>query len=116
MDNDLMSTLMGAINNPETKDQLLGILSDLKNESPEEEPQYSPPPVPSRSFSGNDLFSKNTFDIMMKMQNAMERLNRQDDNRIGLLNSLKPFMKNGREKNIDAVIKCIQIINFASGR
>ena len=116
MDNDLMSTLMGAIDNPETKDKLMNIFSELKSPEPKEEYAPTPPPVPFGSFPGNDLFSKNTFDIMMKIQNAMERLNRRDDSRIGLLNSLKPFMKNGRDKNIDAVIKCIQIINFASGR
>ena len=46
----------------------------------------------------------------------MERLNRKDDYRIGLLNSIKPFMKNGREKSIDTAINFIRIINLATGR
>lgn len=116
MDNDLMSALMGVMSNPETKDKILNIISDLKNEAEEPDTRELTPPMPRQSFSGNDFLPKNSLDIMMKMQNAMERLNRQDDYRIGLLNSIKPFLRNGRERNIDAAIRCIQILNFASGR
>ena len=112
-----MSSLMGILNNPDTKDKILSIISDTKPEAAKPEPEFSPPPpAPSSLSLADDMFSKNSLDAMLKFKTMMERLNRKDDYRIGLLNSIKPFLKNGRDKNIDTAIKFIQIINFASGR
>jgi len=52
----------------------------------------------------------------MKIKETLDRLNNTNDSRIGLLNSIRPFMRNGRERSIDTAIKFIQIMNFASGR
>ncbi len=113
-----MSSLMSILNNPESKEKITDLISGMGNISEKEpEPQaITPPPVPSALFNENDIFSRNGIEAMMKMKNIMERLNRKDDYRIGLLNSIKPFMKNGRERSIDTAIRFIQIINFASGR
>jgi len=109
-----MSSLMGILDSPDAKDKLINMLSSVTNEKETEAPPPPPPaPVSSPSF---DMFSKSGMDAMLKMRNMMERLNRKDDYRIGLLDSIRPFLKNGRDRNIDAAIKFIQIMNFAKGR
>lgn len=112
MDNDLMSSLMGILNDPETKAKLMNIISPPQPESfiPKETH-----PSPAPSYERNPL-NDSGMDIVFKMKNIAERLNRNDDYRIGLLNSIKPFMKNGRDKNIDTAINFIRILNLATGR
>ena len=112
MDNDIMASLMGVLNDPETKAKLMNMISPPAQESFIQKESY-PPPAPSYE---RPPAADTGMDIVFKMKNIADRLNRNDDYRIGLLNSIKPFMKNGREKSIDTAINFIRIINLATGR
>lgn len=113
MDNDMMSEIMNILETPGTKEKILGMLSS-EGYGKDETASVPPPKPAAPAFP--DQFTRGSMEAMLQLRHMMERLNRQDDHRIGLLNSIKPFMRNGSEKNIDAAIKFIQILNFAKGR
>lgn len=115
--NDLMNMLMGALSSPDTRDKLSGLMSSLSGNSEETE-KNEPPPPPAEAV--NLPAPKSSFDFMnpdtiSTIKNMLDNFNRTDDRRIVLLNSIKPYMKSGRERNIDMAVRFIQFINFASG-
>ena len=111
---DLMNMLMGAINSPGGSEKLKDIMSFLgnagenssKNEDIREETQVIP---------ASDTQKSREADTVLMIKNMLDNFNRTDDSRIVLLNSIKPYMKPGRERNIDTAVKFIQLLNFAKG-
>ena len=110
--NELLNTLMGALQNPDYKDKISGIFDSFSGEKKEENASVSAPPAPVNASSSQDFLNP---EMIVKIKSMLDNFNRTDDNRIGLLNSIKPYMKSGRVKNIDMEIRFIQLINFASG-
>jgi len=120
--NDLMNMLMGALSNPDTKDKISGLMSSLSDNSKEsgESKQADIEPTPPQTSTEKLPAPKSSFDFMnadtiSTLKSMLDNFNRTDDRRIVLLNSIKPYMKSGRERNIDMAVKFIQFINFASG-
>ncbi len=106
MDSDMINRLMDIINDTAAKEKVADIFS---SSGPEDRDTQSAPPAPA------GIFSPDNMQLMLKMQNMLERLNSRDDSRIALLDSMKPFMRTGRSKSIDAAIRFIQIMNFTNG-
>ena len=104
---DLMNMLMGSLSDPETKDKLMGIVSQMGKSDEKSESDESPR-LPLENDFMNPL-------MIAKIKGLLDNFNRMDDNRIVLLNSIRPYMKSGRGKGIDTAIKFIQLMNFTSG-
>lgn len=104
MENDVMNILSGILSDPETKENLINSLTGISGGRNTQLPATPP------------SFSPENMAFILKIQNMLEKLNNTNDSRIGLLNSIRPFMRNGKQRNIDTAIKFIQIMNFASGR
>ena len=102
-----MNMLMGSLSDPETKDKLMGIVSQMGKGEEKSESEESPR-LPTENEFMNPL-------MIAKIKGLLDNFNRMDDNRIVLLNSIRPYMKSGRGKGIDTAIKFIQLMNFTSG-
>lgn len=95
--NDLMSSISEILENPEAQSKLQGISQMF-----------------SSSGSGSlkrkdDAFGEEMFAYMGKM---MESFNKSD-NRIDLLNSIRPYLREKRAGNIDMAIRIIRLMNLA---
>ena len=108
MDNDMMSKLMDIIGSPDAKEKLLNTISAMQQDSGADSGY-----APKETSNPFDMLSADSINLFYKIQNILEKLNSKDDSRIGLLNSMKPFMRDSRSKNIDNAIRFIQILNFA---
>ena len=102
-----MNMLMGSLSDPDTKDKLMGIVSQM-GKSEEKSKNEESPRLPTENDFMNPL-------MIAKIKGLLDNFNRMDDNRIVLLNSIRPYMKSGRGKGIDTAIKFIQLMNFTSG-
>lgn len=109
MNNDVMSTLMGALKDPDTKEKIMETISMLSNNTSKSKESEEPSGTSSQNDMGIDT------EMVFKIKNLVDNFNRTDDPRIGLLNSIRPYMKNKRSSNIDMAIRFIQIMNFARG-
>ena len=109
--NELMNTLIGALSGSDSKDKLSEVLN-MFSQKEKEEAKPQQPVITSSDSSSSDFLNP---EMIVKIKGMLDNFNRTDDTRIGLLNSIKPYMKSTRVKNIDMAIKFIQFINFASG-
>lgn len=66
--------------------------------------------APALQSSSEDPQSINR-DVLATARNALSKLNSSNDPRINLLNAIKPFMNNRRQKKIG---NCIQLLQIAS--
>lgn len=95
--NDLMSSISEIFKNPEAQSKIQGITQMFSSSG--NEPQKRK----------DDLFGEEMFSYMGKM---MESFNRHD-NRIDLLNSIRPYLREKRADNIDMAIRVIRLMNLA---
>lgn len=114
--NDMMNSLMGLLNNSDAKGKLMDAISALSSSGEQQDKSeadnFSASP-PSENFPaqiGND----GTIDTVMRIKNMLDRFNNISDDRIGLLNAIKPYIHNGKKKNIDMAINFIKILNFSN--
>lgn len=114
--NDMMNNIMGLLNNSEAKGKLIDAISALSSSGThQEEKETDNNSVSSSSFDlpvqlGND----ETFDAVMRIKNMLDRFNSISDDRIGLLNAIKPYIRTGKKKNVDMAINFIKILNFSN--
>jgi len=93
--NDLLSSITDMFSNPESRDKIQGVAELLGS---------------NKSTNTNqDIFGE---EMMSLMGRVMQGFNRQD-NRIDLLNSIRPYLKEKRAGNIDLAIRLIRLINIA---
>lgn len=118
--NEMMNNLFSMLNNGDAKNQISDLISNLggsnsQNNSspPNDAPFQSQSSNGSSSGNSNNMFGNN-MDAMVKIQSMMSAFNNQDDNRIYLLNAIRPYMRETRNKNIDMAVKFIQLMNFSS--
>ena len=111
---DLMNMLMGALKSPGASEKLKDMMSFIGNSSESSSDS-------DNTYEENSVIPQlkenlqNEADTISMIKNMLDNFNRTDDNRIVLLNSIKPYMKPGRGKNIDTAVKFIQLLNFAKG-
>ena len=94
--NDLMSSIADILGNPEAKSKIQGVARMFT-------------PNETENSSSNDLFGEEMFSYMSKM---MQSFNKRD-NRIDLLNSIRPYLRKTRADNIDMAIRIIRLMNLA---
>lgn len=117
--NDMMNNLFSMLNNGDTRNQISDLISNLggsnsqNNSSPPIESPFESNSNGNSGGNSNNIFGNN-MDAMVKIQSMMSAFNNQDDNRIYLLNAIRPYMRDTRNKNIDMAVKFIQLMNFSS--
>lgn len=66
------------------------------------------------SDSGNDFVSGIDLETIIKLKSVMETLNKKDDPRSNLLYSLKPYLRESRQKKLDQYVNLFKITGVAS--
>ena len=89
-------------------EMLSNLLNNLKGPSSESEPSIS-------NNSNNEGFPSNIdLDTILKIKSIMETLNKKDDPRSNLLYSLKPYLRESRQKKIDQYVNLFKITNVTN--
>ena len=94
--NDLMASLSGMLSDPKSMEGISEVakMFTQKNEEPTKQ---------------KDTFSEDMAVFMGRIINSFNR----HDNRIDLLNSIRPYMRESRMGNLDMAIRIIKILNVA---
>lgn len=96
---DMLSNLIGNLNNSEGKNSSSNSSSNNYNTSESNNSKDS-----SSNFSGNI-----DFETILKIKSIMETLNKKDDPRSNLLYSLKPYLRETRQKKLDQYVNLFKI-------
>ena len=94
--NDLMSSLSSVFSDPKSME---GISEVAKMLTPKNEEKTKP----------QDTFSEDMAVFMGRIINSFNRR----DNRIDLLNSIRPYLRESRAGNLDMAIRVIKLLNVA---
>lgn len=103
---------------PEMIENLAGI---LKNNPPDNSSADSS--FPNSNDSSNSHNSKNNndyfvgnidFETILKIKTIMETLNKKDDPRSNLLYSLKPYLRESKQKKLDQYVNLFKITQISS--
>lgn len=133
--NDMLGNLMNMLSQDGAKEKMADMLSGLLGNSgaggqANQNKSASQPVPPANagqgSTSGGNLenlgellggsgFTPENMEMLVKVKKMMDRFNDTSDNRIVLLNAIKPFMAGGRTSGIDMMVRLIQVMNFSSG-
>lgn len=133
--NDMLGNLMNMLSQDGAKEKMADMLSGLLGNSgaggqANQNNSASQPVPPANagqgSTSGGNLenlgellggsgFTPENMEMLVKVKKMMDRFNDTSDNRIVLLNAIKPFMTGGRTSGIDMMVRLIQVMNFSSG-
>ena len=71
-------------------------------------------PFSTMSTSSNATgFENIDFDTVLKIKSIMETLNKKDDPRSNLLYSLKPYLRESRQKKLDQYVNLLNISKIA---
>lgn len=97
MANDFQDKLKGMLENPE----ILNLIGNLAGGMGISEDNDS-----SNKIADSDAASS--------IKTALNSINARGDNRITLLNALKPYMREGRARHIDTAIKILKISKISS--
>lgn len=96
---DMLSNLIGNLNNSEGKNSSSNSSCNNYNTSESNNSKDS-----SSNFSGNI-----DFETILKIKSIMETLNKKDDPRSNLLYSLKPYLRETRQKKLDQYVNLFKI-------
>ena len=94
--NDLMSSIAGILDNPEASSKLQGMAKMLSSKGGE-------------STGSGDPFGDEIFSYVSQLMSSFNKR----DNRIDLLNSIRPYLRESRAGNIDMAIRIIRLMNLA---
>lgn len=97
--NDLINSLGEILKDQDGQNKLAG-LSRMFGDN--QESNHS-------SSKKDDMFSEEIFSYMGRMMQSFNR----HDNRIDLLNSIRPYLKDKRVGNVDMAIRIIRLMNLA---
>lgn len=103
---------------PEMIENLAGI---LKNNPPDNSsavssfPNLNDSSNSHNSKNNNDSFVSNIdFETILKIKTIMETLNKKDDPRSNLLYSLKPYLRESKQKKLDQYVNLFKITQISS--
>lgn len=103
---------------PEMIQNFSKLLSDSNNSS--KNPQnLNNPSKSTNTYSKNNKtnsnfdFSNIDMNTIMKMKSVMEKMNSSSDPRSNLLESLKPYMREGKKEKIDQYANLLKMANVA---
>lgn len=105
--------LSGAISqiSPEMIQNFSKILSNNNNNSQKAQNAQTPSQK-SNTYSNFD-FSNIDMNTVMKMKSVIEKMNNSSDPRSNLLQSLKPYMRDGKKEKIDQYANLLKMANVA---
>ena len=114
MDNNIADKIKAMLEDPETMNTISAVMQSMQGSG-----------AGNQISSGENFSSENISeapspqrtpeqDMMANMGRIMSQLNSNDDPRINLLNSLKPYMGKNRSAKMEQAIKIIQISKMAS--
>jgi uncharacterized membrane protein YjjP (DUF1212 family) len=66
----------------------------------------------SSNYDSKNSSPIENVDALFKVKNIIDMVNRKDDARISLIESLRPFLSSSRQKKIPECIKILQLINM----
>lgn len=90
-----------------TPDMISNLASVLKNNSSSESSADS-------SDNNNSSSSNIDFETILKIKSIMETLNKKNDPRSNLLYSLKPYLRESRQKKIDQYVNLFKITEISN--
>ena len=93
---------------PEMINNLTNILQNNSSDNSQDNSQGK-----NASFNESDSSAFNSsnidFETIMKIKSIMETLNKKDDQRSNLLYSLKPYLRESRQKKLDQYVNLFKI-------
>lgn len=129
-DENTINKLKGMINNGELNDVISQIPPDMiknfssimqnnssvsNNENASNNSNFSNASENTRNKTNNSGFDFNNIDMntIMKIKSIMEKMNDKNDPRSNLLNSLKPYLREGRKEKLDQYANLMKVANIA---
>lgn len=106
-----IADLLGKESMPDNVKGLLGLLASSMG-SGESAPKSSETPAVKTERSEKNEFDDN-LEMIRKVKKVMEKVNTRNDPRINLLNAIKPFLNNKRQKRLGNCIKILYMSNLA---
>lgn len=94
--NDIMSSLSSLLDSSDAKNKLEGITQMFSSDRQQSERR-------------EDNFSEEMFSYVTKMMQSFNK----HDNRIDLLYSIRPYLREKRAGNVDMAIRIIRLMNIA---
>ncbi len=107
MEDNIADKLKAMLDDPNTLSTLSALMSSMQSRGAEPADDNSGESVPVQA-------SVSQAEAMAKIQQAMGQLSSNNDPRINLLNSLKPYMRQTRLTKMDQAIRLIQISKMAN--
>ncbi len=98
-----LGQLKDMLSTEEGQRQLEGILGSLQGQGPQQPMQNQSAP-PAKSGSG--FFN---YDALMRMKGIMDSLQTENDPRVNLLTSLRPYISSRRGQHLDSAIKIMSL-------
>ncbi len=114
MANDMMSTLKGLLGD-NADEKIQSVLSALQstNQTPKEEtvettatPVETPKPAPSKPVNEGNLEG---MEYIMKIKSVIDEMGNANDDRSNLLMSLRPYMRQERQRGIDNAVRVLNL-------
>lgn len=95
---------------PDMLSKLLGSIKTMDNTNNEGNNKKSNDSSVNNSSQSNDSFSNGIdLETILKIKTIMETLNKKDDPRSNLLYSLKPYLRETRQKKLDQYVNLFKI-------
>lgn len=95
---------------PEMLNNLLGSIQNNKGENFEADGFKND----NSSTKDNDFSNNIDFETILKIKSIMETLNKKDDPRSKLLYSLKPYLRQTRQKKLDQYVNLFKIAQVSN--
>ena len=115
-DNDILNSLKGILGD-NADEKISAVLGALKNSSDQKKEEINIENDISfdDSSSSVPVFSSSSpqQDYMMQIKNIVDHIGSANDQRSNLLMSLRPFMREPRQKTIDNAIKILNLSKFS---
>ena len=115
-DNDILNSLKGILGD-NADEKISAVLGALKNSSDQKKEEINIENDISFDDSSSSLpvFSSSSpqQDYMMQIKNIVDHIGSANDQRSNLLMSLRPFMREPRQKTIDNAIKILNLSKFS---
>lgn len=105
---DFEEKLDSILNNPQAMSQIMALAQSLGGASASSAPEPPPPPPPSP-----DLGFQLDPQLLSNIVSLLGQYNSNDDQRVALLNALRPFVKEQRYAKLDKAIQIAKLSRMA---
>lgn len=106
-----ITDILGQENIP---DNFKGLLSMLASPPESEEPVSRPAEhIPVKEDKSQRSEMEENLEMVRRVKKVMEHMNSNNDPKVNLLNAIRPFMSNSRQKKVNSCIKLIQMASLS---